>query len=261
MYQLSIITINYNNAIGLQKTIKSVINQSFKDIEYIIIDGGSTDGSVDVIKKHEKYIDYWISEPDNGIYNAMNKGILVANGEYLLMLNSGDYLISKNILNQAFFKKWESDIIYGDVLWHYNGKIFESDFNEKLTFQFFRNNAICHQSTFIRKSLHNLIGLYDENCEIVSDWKFILLAICKYNISYKRISLVISVCGCDGISWNRENWDKVFYERNDIFRKVFPAYIPDHIEMESSKNKLNAIKGNLLYKVKKKLSKLFNANH
>lgn len=85
----SIITINYNNADGLRRTIESVVNQTYKDIEYIIIDGGSTDGSVDVIKEYGSQIDYWVSEPDKGIYNAMNKGILQAHGEYLNFMNSG----------------------------------------------------------------------------------------------------------------------------------------------------------------------------
>jgi glycosyltransferase involved in cell wall biosynthesis len=88
--KLSVITINYNNAIGLRKTIESVVNQTFRDYEYIIIDGGSTDGSVDVIKEYADKIDYWVSEPDKGIYNAMNKGVAAAHGEYTNFLNSGD---------------------------------------------------------------------------------------------------------------------------------------------------------------------------
>ena len=81
--KLSIITVNFNDAEGLERTIKSVISQSFKDYEFIIIDGGSTDGSVDVIKKYEKNIDYWVSEPDGGIYQGMNKGLRQSKGDYL----------------------------------------------------------------------------------------------------------------------------------------------------------------------------------
>ncbi len=88
--KLSIITINKNNAYGLRKTIQSVINQTYSNIEYIIIDGASTDGSIDVIKKFEDKIDWWASEPDTGIYNAMNKGIKIATGDYCQFLNSGD---------------------------------------------------------------------------------------------------------------------------------------------------------------------------
>ena len=88
--RLSIITINYNNREGLRKTIESVVNQTYRNFEYIIIDGGSTDGSVEVVKEYADRISYWVSEPDNGIYNAMNKGVLAANGKYIQFLNSGD---------------------------------------------------------------------------------------------------------------------------------------------------------------------------
>ena len=88
--KLSIITINYNNREGLKKTINSVINQTFRDFEYILIDGGSEDGSKEIILQHEAQFSYWRSEKDHGIYNAMNKGILAAKGDYLLFLNSGD---------------------------------------------------------------------------------------------------------------------------------------------------------------------------
>lgn len=96
--KISIITINFNNKDGIEKTISSVVAQTYKDIQYIIIDGDSTDGSVEVIKKYHEDIDYWISEPDKGIYDAMNKGILKATGDYVLFLNSGDYLSIEELL-------------------------------------------------------------------------------------------------------------------------------------------------------------------
>ena len=113
--KLSIITINRNNAQGLRKTIESVISQTFTDFEYLIIDGASTDGSTDVIKQYEDKITYWISEPDKGIYNAMNKGILKAVGAYCLFLNSGDALSKDSILSDVFNKEYNSDILCGYV--------------------------------------------------------------------------------------------------------------------------------------------------
>jgi glycosyltransferase involved in cell wall biosynthesis len=100
MIKLSIITINYNNRDGLEKTIRSVIDQRFTDFEFIVIDGGSTDGSVDNIRKYENKINYWCSEKDAGIYNAQNKGIKKAKGEYCLFLNSGDFLYNEDVLNK-----------------------------------------------------------------------------------------------------------------------------------------------------------------
>ena len=100
--KLSVITINFNNRDGLRKTIESVVKQTYKDFEYIIIDGGSTDGSVDVIKEYADKIDYWVSEPDKGIYNAMNKGIDVAKGEYCIFMNSGDVFFSNDVYNEVY---------------------------------------------------------------------------------------------------------------------------------------------------------------
>src|SRR4051812_22804100 len=100
MPRLSIITINYNNVSGLRKTVESVVNQTSQDFEYIVIDGGSTDGSVDVLKQYAKKIKYWISEPDKGIYNAQNKGILKATGEYCHFINSGDYLVKNDVIEK-----------------------------------------------------------------------------------------------------------------------------------------------------------------
>ena len=100
--KLSIITINLNNKEGLQKTIESIVNQTFRDYEFIIIDGGSNDGSIDVIELYKENITYWISEPDKGIYNAMNKGISIAKGEYYYFLNTGDRLISNDVLEKIF---------------------------------------------------------------------------------------------------------------------------------------------------------------
>lgn len=116
MYKLSIITINKNNAIGLEKTIQSVINQTYFDkIEYIIIDGLSTDGSSMIIDKYRNYFSYWVSEKDNGIYDAMNKGTNAAAGEYLLFLNSGDVLYHNNIIKEVYNELKSYDIVYGGV--------------------------------------------------------------------------------------------------------------------------------------------------
>ena len=108
----SIITINLNNSAGLRKTIESVVNQTFQDFEYIIIDGGSTDGSVDIIKEYSSRIDYWVSEPDRGIYNAMNKGIVQAHGDYINFMNSGD-CFSKNTILEEIYADLSFDFVFG----------------------------------------------------------------------------------------------------------------------------------------------------
>ena len=116
MKKLSIITVNYNNKSGLEQTIKSVVNQNAeKHIEHIIIDGDSNDGSPDVIDENKEHFSYWCSEKDNGIYHAMNKGVAHASGEYLLFLNSGDFLEPGAIVT-ALDELTGTNIIYGDII-------------------------------------------------------------------------------------------------------------------------------------------------
>lgn len=170
---LSIITINYNNKAGLQKTIDSVITQTFKDFEWIIIDGGSTDGSKELIEQYSQYITYWVSEPDNGIYHAMNKGILVARGKFLYFLNSGDALYSKSTLTSIFKQNLYGDIIYGNAIFINKDKSKELVIpNKQLSLSYFMSrHVINHQSTFINKKLFDN-NLYNENLKLVSDWEF-----------------------------------------------------------------------------------------
>ena len=114
--KLSIITINYNNASGLRKTIESVVNQTSLEFEYIVIDGASTDGSIEIIKEFKDKITFWVSEPDTGIYNAMNKGIHSAKGKYCQFLNSGDSLVPPNVTESMLFNLPDSGIVIGNML-------------------------------------------------------------------------------------------------------------------------------------------------
>lgn len=113
---ISIITINFNNKNGLIKTLNSVISQTCKEFEWIIIDGGSTDGSKELLENYSEHITYWVSEPDNGIYHAMNKGIRVAKGDYLQFLNSGDYLANNKTIEDFYNENFTDDVIYGNAI-------------------------------------------------------------------------------------------------------------------------------------------------
>src|SRR5665648_699382 len=114
--KLSIITINLNNAIGLQKTIESILSQIYTEFELLVIDGGSTEDDILIIKKYAKRIKYWISETDKGIYHAMNKGIKQAHGEYCFFLNSGDYFLNENVLKKVFSNEFNEDVVFGNLL-------------------------------------------------------------------------------------------------------------------------------------------------
>ena len=204
MPKLSVITINLNNAKGLQKTIESVITQSFTDFEYIIIDGGSIDGSVDIIKQYENRITYWISEQDKGVYNAMNKGILQAKGDYCLFLNSGDFLVDHNILEKVFSTNLQEDIIYGNLYVHINGENIKRIYPDEWTFRTFLLTTIPHQAAFIKRSLLFELSLYDENLRLVADWEFFVKAVILFKKSYIHLSDYISVFEAGGISSNRD---------------------------------------------------------
>jgi glycosyltransferase involved in cell wall biosynthesis len=227
---LTIITINYNNYEGLKKTVESIFNQTFKDYEYIVIDGGSIDGSKEYIEEHASKFVYSVCEKDNGVYDAMNKGIKHANGDYLLFLNSGDCFFDSETLSKLFSYQFDEDIVYGDVVWE---KLDESDaqmhqsFPKKISFDYFTKNSLPHQSSLIKKKLFETVGLYDENCRIAADWAFFILAIYKYNCSYLHIDVPISICGRDGISCSPENQHQITMEREFILNTHFSSFIAE----------------------------------
>lgn len=192
--KLSIVTINLNNVAGLHETIISVLNQSSADLEYIIIDGGSTDGSAELIKEYSDRIYYWVSEPDSGIYNAMNKGIRKASGEYLLFLNSGDALASDNIVEEVFRADHNEEILYGDITYfsQKEKKVIRTFLQDDLDLYFFYKQSLWHQAAFIKKTLFERIGLYNENNRYVSDWQFFFEAVLFRGATYKNLTKVIT---------------------------------------------------------------------
>lgn len=223
-YKLSIITINYNNAKGLDKTLQSVINQNSQDFEYVVVDGNSSDESKKIIDSHKNYIDKSISEPDSGVYNAMNKGIRMASGDYLLFLNSGDKLADQNVLAKILPSlKNNEDIIYGNLIYSLNElpqTLFTPPKNIDLTY--FLNSFLPHPSSFIKKSLFQKIGSYNEKFKIISDWEFFLRAIVINKASYLHIDEVISDFDNSGISSDSENEKLIRKEKQAVYEELFP---------------------------------------
>lgn len=222
MIKLSIITINFNDAEGLERTLKSVVSQSYSGFEYIVIDGGSSDESPNLIKEYAGKISFWVSEPDRGIYHAMNKGIARANGEYLLFLNSGDVLLESNTLEENIKFLEYFDLIYFNTMLKDEEKEFVKVYSSDLSIDYLINDTIPHQGTFIKKSLFDKIGMYDETLKINSDWKFFLLALIRYNCSYKKIEKTLSVFYLGGISSRSENQALLFSERKTVLENEFP---------------------------------------
>lgn len=194
--KISIITINHNNREGLLKTINSVKQQSFTDYEWIVIDGGSQDGSRQLIEENKTHFAYWVSEPDKGIYNAMNKGIAQAKGDYILFLNSGDVLTSNDILTDVCLYL-TSDIVVGYV--SSNGQtagLRHQDFSIADLY----NYSFPHQASFIRRDLFTLFGMYDEQWRIVADWAFFIDTIVFGRAKVTFIPLIVSKLQEGGLS-------------------------------------------------------------
>ena len=204
--KLSIITINYNNAEGLRKTMESVFAQTYRDFEYIIVDGASTDGSVDVIRasalQAEGRTFTWNSEPDGGIYEAMNKGLKMAHGEYVLMLNSGDYLVDEHVIERIMPELHTVDIIQGNVIEDLPDKCIRNRGygRSELSFIDALGGYILHQAAFVRKSVHEQYGYYDESYRKNADTYFFINALAFENATFRYIDIDIANFDMTGIS-------------------------------------------------------------
>ncbi len=226
----SIITINYNNRDGLRKTLESVIGETYHDFEYIVIDGGSTDGSREVIEEYSDRIDYWVSEPDKGIYNAMNKGIMAAHGDYLNFMNSGDCFYNESVLNDVL-PYLKDEIVTGkSVNEDFSARTFHVT-GQPTMIQFYRN-SIDHQASFIARKLFDGIQ-YDEHYKIVSDWKFYVEQLIFRNCSFTYIPVTVAICQNGGISEVRKDLDKE--ERHDVLQKLFPPRVLQDFERYNDK--------------------------
>jgi glycosyltransferase involved in cell wall biosynthesis len=229
--KLSIITINKDNAVGLEKTIESVVSQNFKGYRYIVIDGDSKDGSIEIIRKYQDRINFWVSEPDKGIYNAMNKGIANAKGEYCLFINSGDYLVNENALLSLFNYEFTEDVVYANQQRIGSKGEYVIKYPEKLTFFHFYAEYLGHNSTLIKRKLFSDIGFYNETNQIVSDWEFLMLAVCKYNCSWRHVPVIFSAQQDGGISNSISHREKVQAERRKALEEHFPLFIEDYEKM------------------------------
>lgn len=218
---MSVITINFNNADGLKKTLESVVNQTWKNFEYLVIDGGSTDGAQKIIEHYKDKIDYSVSEKDKGIYNAMNKGILQAKGKYLLFINSGDCLMDDDVLENARGSlSSDSSFVCGNLYFEIDGQSIVKEHPEQMTFSYLVSKTVYHPSTFIKKELFNKYGLYNEENKIVSDWEFFFKALGINGETYLKLNQIITNFDMTGVS--SMNTEKVKAEKQNAFKKHLP---------------------------------------
>ncbi len=230
--KLSIITINYNNREGLQRTINSIIDQTWHDFEWIVIDGGSTDGSKELIEKYQKYFSYWCSEPDKGVYNAMNKGVVKAKGEYLFFLNSGDCLHDSKVLEKASTIDSDSDVFYGDICFVKKDGNFIFNYPEKLTTHYLLYRSLGHPACFIKAYLLNEKG-YREDFKIISDW-YCFIKWYREGKSFVHIPITVADFDTTGIS--SQNKDVLHLERGIMYEELFGKenrqWITESIDMQ-----------------------------
>ena len=224
---LTIVTINRNNDNGLEKTILSVLSQSFTGFEYVIIDGASSDNSVDVIRKYSEGFGYrlrWISEPDNGIYSAMNKGIGMASGEYIQFLNSGDMIVSNDVverMHNALVDFGKPSVLYGNMLKDMpRGDIVRDKCfaGQEMTLLGFYVGTLNHSPAYIRRSLFEKYGPYDDTLKIVSDWKWYLKAIVFGEEKPVYTDIDVTLFDMTGISETNKGLDKA--ERRKVLEEM-----------------------------------------
>jgi glycosyltransferase involved in cell wall biosynthesis len=230
---LSIITINYNNARGLQKTIDSVLEQTYTNYEFIVIDGDSKDGSKAVLEKYKERISYCVSEKDSGIFSAMNKGIQQANGNYLQFLNSGDVFTSPEALNIFItHPDFKGDVIYGDYKFEKGEKVYP----DILTPIFFMKSSLPHQSTFFKKGVFDIIGNYNESYKIGADRAFYIKCFLSGKFKFKHVNCFLVLYDMEGLSNNPIHLAEKIEEDDKIFKEQFGIFYEDY------KNYLNTIK-------------------
>lgn len=261
--KLSIVTINYNNAEGLRKTLASVASQTYADIEHVIVDGGSTDGSVKIIREYARvngahagsrtchtnnwHQIHWLSEPDNGIYHAMNKGIRMATGEYIEILNSGDMLFDANVtqrmierLEQINAEKEENvGILYGNMIkeWPDGRRVKDTcgggDYTPE-SFYYFYRGTLNHDCAYIRKDLFEKYGLYNEQMKICSDWEWYVRAIVLGGEKTVYTNIDVTVFDMTGVSESDgKNKDIILKERREYLESILPAAVLRDYDMLS----------------------------
>lgn len=256
---IGIITINYNNCNGLSRTIQSVKGQNERNIEFVVIDGGSSDGSVDVINCNQDVITKWVSEPDNGIYHAMNKGILMSTSSFLLFLNSGDSLESNSVLSLVCSQLSNNlGLLYGNSRMIGQNRSFLRIPSPEMSFyDFINRRSPHHQSTFINRSLFETIGLYNEELKILADWEFFMKAIFLHGCVIKYVPEVIARFELDGVSSRKENAELLHAEKNAILDRYFPRFRVDYKELHRYKNLAN---NSILMRACLRIVKLFKTN-
>lgn len=233
--KLSIITINYNNRGGLERTAKSIVDQSFRDFEWIVVDGGSDDGSTDILKQYASYITWSVSEPDGGIYEAMNKGLERAKGEYVQFLNSGDSFIDESVLEKVFANEKLADVNYGDQWCILDGSIIEKrTYPDNIDIIYLFRNPLGHQASFIRTSLAKKHP-YRQKYSISADRAF-FFELYLSEASFHHLPFPIVFFDTGGIGSSNNTFEQRRIQLQQIKEDLFSIRVAEDIEKLISKS-------------------------
>ena len=260
--KISIITVCYNSCINIEKTIKSVLSQNYDNIEYIIIDGKSTDGTIEIIQKYSNNIDIIISEPDNGIYDAMNKGIKHSSGEWLMFMNAGDTYISSDSLKNFISNLTEGiRILRGNIIRIYPNFKTESTgiTKQEPGIMDMFNGTFHHQASLIQKTLFDEFGYYSTQYRLMSDWKFFFDCVILHNQKTKYVDFPVAYFAMDGAS--TINTIKYRKEQLDYLTQIYGSELVEVMNEVSiiRKNKVLSLYCNLYTKaINSMSSKVFN---
>lgn len=234
--KVSIITVCRNAENAIERTMLSVVTQSCfnENIEYLIIDGASTDKTLEILKQYaDKYLIKWISEPDSGIYNAMNKGIKLASGEIIYFLNAGDRLFDEKSISMVLseFEKNSSDFLYTDIL---SCKIDELSKAEIKKFNnvdkyFLIRDCICHQASFYKKSVFDQFGKFNEEFKLAADYEMLLKIMAGTNLKKEYLPIVSALYDNTGVS--SSNTKELQTEREKIIKTSFSTF--ERIKLKS----------------------------
>lgn len=254
--KISVVTVCYNAVDCIEETMLSVLDQTYPNIEYIVIDGGSSDGTADVIRKYADRLAYWVSEPDKGIYDAMNKGIVAATGDYINFMNAGDRFFNERVVEDVVKRNIVEDFVVG-IAECKKGK------NHKRTrywmpirkhFRFAEvkdGHAVNHQSSFIKRNI--LSAGYDCRYKIIADDLFFIKSVVFGGASYRPVSRIIAVYDREGISNSPEVVKEINSEREDFFDRNDPRGILD----EYKDKPVSKIEKYLRYQFKRYYSQIY----
>jgi glycosyltransferase involved in cell wall biosynthesis len=216
--QLSIITINYNNVVGLKRTLESVLSQSERAFEYLVIDGGSHDGSKQLLETSDG-IDFWLSENDRGIYDAMNKGIVAAHGEYLLFINSGDRLFEADTIKKITPYLDGTSIVYGNLKIEEDTGLRDGFMPDVIDLRQMMKDTLWHPVSFLKRELFSLHGFYDIDYKICGDYEFFFNVIIDKRVKQRHFHEFVAVFDLEGISSTPESRIVILEERRRAQRK------------------------------------------